>query len=140
MNADQLLEAAAIVACTHSHGSRVLAADMREEANAANGYGTRATLQLSIALDNDREHAAHVREIMLGIPLYLSYTLEDARQAQASHIADALREYCNGACGFEPDGIHNENLSPIMLAMIRVALDDVDWTGLAKHYIEQEEA
>lgn len=64
---------------------------------------------------------------------------------QAS-MADALREYVEHACGTEGvstnrggdvrgDTRSGYTLSPIMLAMIRVALCDVDWIGLAKHYI-----
>lgn len=149
MNADQLLEAAAIVATSTAQRSRILAEDMRQEAAAANGYGTAATLQLSIALDNDRGHAARVREIMAGVPLYLAETMEDARRAQTSHLADALRELCEELCGTEGviadrHGLRsdanggNASLTPIMLAMIRVALCDVDWIGLAKHYISEE--
>lgn len=105
------------------------------------------TLQLAIALDNDRRHVASVQDIIADHRPDPAET-DEQQAGTASELADALREYVEHACGTE--GVSStaggevygnvggtRTLAPIMLAMIRVALCDVDWIGLAKHYIEE---
>lgn len=147
MNADKLMQAAAIVDTSTAQASRILAAGMRQEARAANGMGTAATLQLMIALDNDRQHYERVKDITLDHCPDPGETNEQ-QAGSASKLADALREHVEEACGTEGvrvgpgdelygDATGFRTLSPIMLAMIRVALCDVDWIRLAKHYVEE---
>lgn len=120
---------------------RVMAADMRAEAQSCNGYGTPATLALAITLDNDRD----LYERRQGI---VAHALADAGEVPIADVADALRDWCEALCGMEGvavgsrevrgDGDGGHALCGPMLNMMQVALCDVDWIGLAEHYMSEE--
>lgn len=145
---------------------RIAASDARQTAEAANGYGSVATLHVAMVIDNDRELAGRRLELMReSAPDYgeisedldaetIARKVEEADASACVDFADALRDACEDWAGFEglrragagerdyageligdPAGLYS--LPGLAHAMARVAMTQVDWIGLARHYMEE---
>lgn len=140
----------------------IAAADARQVAEAGSGYGTPETLALAIVIDNDREFAEW-RAGMVGQFLAESYADEAANADEEdalriSYIADALAQTVEAWAGFEgvttrivntrmqhgPElyGVEDAEsarftLPDVAHALARAAFRNVDWMGLARHYVSE---
>ena len=114
--------------------------DAYDAANAANGMSTRETLMLSMTLSNEREHSNNITGLVekwtpdygaipeSDDPETFARKVEEADALCNSYLADDLREYVEGLVEDAP----NE----VMAALIRCALNNVDWHKLARYYRE----
>lgn len=126
---------------------RIAAADARAMVDAGSGFGTPETLAAAIALDNDRATAERRARIVRGF-IARDYsdeqTRDDSEARRVVDCADALAEYVEELAGFDGWRIETRAartthyLPDMAAALARAAFRNVDWVGLARHYVTEE--
>lgn len=131
------------------------AADLRQTADAGSGFGTPETLALVIVIDNDRPIAER-RMALVAQAMDNAYSdvpedadaetiarlVEENDAARVSDLADALSAMVEDVAGFEGwkvrgDAETTHYLPDTAHALARAAFRNVDWRGLAEHYITE---
>lgn len=152
--ADAAAEAGA-VAPERRHAVAIAASDARQVAEAGSGYGTPETLALVVVIDNDSDfaewRAGMVRQFLAESYADEAANAEEEDALRISYIADALAAMVEELAGFEgfhpfpnpsgevtPRSSVRASLPDAAHALARAAFRNVDWIGLARHYVAEE--
>lgn len=143
LTAKTLNEAAGMLSTFHAHNTDSIAAELRAEAAALNGYGTRATLALVIVIDNDRAMVETRQRLVVEAVGNAEREISDMAlvpegpcpapvEEARGPLADALRAQCD-----QWASDRWTELPSVASAMARCGLSAVDWMGLAAHYLDE---
>lgn len=124
----------------------LLAADLEHTAEASQGHSTVETFHVALVLDNDAALYAQRREMVRDAEAAATNATGELLPAVAvTHLAGALRSWCEQLCGLEaplfaePHG-EEVHLPELAREMVGVALDGVDWRGLARGYLAEHDS
>lgn len=120
---------------------RIVIAEAKDAARAANGMSTRATFMLSITLNNNRKWSSDIRGMVdatapdygdiseNNTPSTIGRLVEEANALADANLADALRTYIWDLCD-------TDSISEPSNTLVKIGLSDVDWHALARYYRE----
>lgn len=126
---------------------RRLARDFDDIASAGSGFGTPETLAAAVVLDNDRataERRARIVRDFIARDYSDEQTRDDSEARRVVECADALAEYVEELAGFDGWSVETRAartthyLPDMAAALARAAFRNVDWIGLARHYVAEE--
>lgn len=150
MNRDTLKRTLDVVALAASRqrpsdDAHAIVSVLERELNALNGYSTHETYHLALVIDSDERLAEQQREVVRNVLDNLAPGAEP--MSALSAVAGVLLDWCEEIVqlgpvgesnGYAPKGYIEHELPALAQAMLRLALDGVDWHAYATRAIELE--